>query len=54
MERVEIERLVRKHLEKKLGMSTRKEYIVAGNWKMNMSDKETKMFLEALKQAEIP
>ena len=54
MERVEIERLVRKHLEKKLGMSTRKEYIVAGNWKMNMSGKETKIFLEALKQAEIP
>lgn len=54
MERVEIERLVRKHLEKKLGMSTGKEYIVAGNWKMNMTDKETKMFLNALKQTEIP
>ena len=32
----------------------KREYIVAANWKMNMSDKETKNFLEAMKEVQLP
>lgn len=53
MERQEIENLVRKHIIEKL-QSTGKEYIVAANWKMNMSAKETKGFLEQMCQTDIP
>ena len=53
MERKEIEELVRRHITEKL-KSAGKEYIVAANWKMNMSAKETKRFLEQINQVEIP
>lgn len=53
MERKEIEELVRKRITEKLKIAG-KEYIVAANWKMNMSAKETRGFLEQISQAEIP
>ena len=36
------------------GSAEKREYIVAANWKMNMTAKETKKFLEAMKGLEIP
>lgn len=53
MERREIEELVRKRIGEKM-KNAGKEYIVAANWKMNMSAKETKDFLEQMEQTEIP
>ena len=45
IDRNDIEMLVRRHLQD-LGMDSeaipKKEYIVAANWKMNMTDKETR------------
>ncbi len=56
IDRNDIELLVRRHLQD-LGMDTgaarKKEYIVAANWKMNMTDKETRKFLEEMKGADI-
>ena len=54
MEKREIESLVRKHIESKFGNARQKEYIVAANWKMNMSAKETRRFIEEIKKTEIP
>lgn len=53
MERKEIEELVRRRITEKL-KRTGKEYIVAANWKMNMSAKETKRFLDQMNETEIP
>lgn len=57
MERQEIENLVRKHMEAKFGVSAackgKRSYIVAANWKMNMSARETRKFLDEMKQTEI-
>lgn len=54
MERKEIENLVRKQIEEKLKGTEKREYIVAANWKMNMSEREAKGFLERLNTEEIP
>lgn len=56
IDRNDIELLVRRHLQD-LGMDSgavsKKEYIVAANWKMNMTDKETRKFLEEMKGVRI-
>ena len=56
IDRNDIEMLVRRHLQD-LGMDSeaipKKEYIVAANWKMNMTDKETRKFLEEMKGVNI-
>ena len=70
LEKKEIENLVRAHLAEYLrgngstvtggavsGASAgtgKRNYIVAANWKMNMSWKETKNFLEAMKKVTLP
>ena len=48
VERKEIEKLVRKRLKEK------KEYIVAANWKMNLSEKEAICFLQQIREEELP
>lgn len=53
MERREIEEIVRRCVMEKLENGG-KEYIVAANWKMNMSAKAIKSFLEEMNQVEIP
>lgn len=53
VDRREIEDLVRKHVEEELRSADYKEYIVAANWKMNMSAKETEEFLEDMRRQEI-
>ncbi len=57
MDKIDIEMLVRRHLQELgvgVGSSEKKEYIVAANWKMNMTEKETRKFLTELKSTEIP
>lgn len=54
MERREIEQLVRTHMEQKLEAEGKREYIIAANWKMNMSAKETRAFLKELSDTNIP
>lgn len=57
MDKIDIEMLVRRHLQELgvgAGSSEKKEYIVAANWKMNMTEKETRKFLRELKSTEIP
>ncbi|MCI9226418.1 MAG: triose-phosphate isomerase [Dorea sp.] len=54
MEKKEIESLVRKHIESKFSDRERKEYIVAANWKMNMSAKEIRRFIGEIKEEKIP
>lgn len=57
MDRIDIEMLVRRHLQEMgadSGSSGKKEYIVAANWKMNMTEKETRKFLTELKGTQIP
>lgn len=54
VEKREIESLVRKHIESKFSSRKQKEYIVAANWKMNMSAKETRRFIEKVKEEKIP
>ena len=54
VEKREIESLVRKHIESKFSSRKQKEYIVAANWKMNMSSKETRRFIEKVKEEKIP
>lgn len=53
MERKEIEELVRKRVTEKLGNAGGR-YVVAANWKMNLTAKEVKDFLEQMCQIEIP
>lgn len=56
LDRIDIEMLVRRHLQE-LGVDRdavkKREYIVAANWKMNMTEKETKKFLKELKETDI-
>ena len=57
LDKNEIEMLVRRYL-KETGVSltkraAKREYIVAANWKMNMTEKETKKFLKELKETDI-
>ncbi|MCI9076080.1 MAG: triosephosphate isomerase [Dorea sp.] len=56
IDRIDIEMLVRQHLQE-LGLdggsAKKKEYIVAANWKMNMTEKETRRFLEEMKGTDI-
>lgn len=54
MEKKDIENLVRRHIEAKFKEAGKTQYIVAANWKMNMSAKETRRFIEEIKQSEIP
>lgn len=54
MERREIEQLVRMHMGQKLEAEGKREYIIAANWKMNMSAKETRAFLRELCDTNIP
>lgn len=57
LDKIDIEMLVRRHLQELgvgAGSSEKKEYIVAANWKMNMTEKETRKFLRELKSTEIP
>lgn len=54
VERKEIEELVRKRMKEKYQAAGKKEYIVAANWKMNLSEKETKNFLAQMNEEEIP
>ncbi len=54
MERREIEQLVRTHMKQKLEAEGKREYIIAANWKMNMSAKETRSFLKELSDTNIP
>ncbi|MCF2555413.1 triose-phosphate isomerase [Faecalicatena contorta] len=50
MDKKDIEILVRRRIQELgLDMAGKKEYIIAANWKMNMSEKETKKFLEEVK-----
>lgn len=51
--REEIEKMVRAHLMEK-GISSGRHYIVAANWKMNMTRKETCAFIEDMKKVNIP
>lgn len=56
IDRNDIEMLVRRHLQElgvDSGFGKKREYIVAANWKMNMSEKETKKFLEEMKGMDI-
>ena len=56
MDKRDIEMLVRRRVQE-LGLDmnpgVKKEYIIAANWKMNMSEKETKRFLEEMKAVHI-
>lgn len=54
MERREIEQLVRAHMGQKLEAEGKRAYIVAANWKMNMSAKETRAFLRELCDTKVP
>ncbi|WP_049729433.1 triose-phosphate isomerase [Dorea sp. D27] len=54
MERREIAQLVRTHMERRLEPEGKKEYIVAANWKMNMSAKEIKAFLKEICDTDVP
>lgn len=60
MDRSYIEALVRERILSQMSGSgmvaagTKRELIVAGNWKMNMSVKETKKFIEQMKECELP
>ncbi len=54
MERKDIEKLVRERIEAELGRTGRREYIVAANWKMNMSAKSVRRFIGRLRETEIP
>ena len=52
MDKKDIEILVRRRIQEmglELNADRKKEYIIAANWKMNMSEKETRRFLEELK-----
>lgn len=53
MDKKDIEILVRRRFQE-LGLDVsgdrKKEYIIAANWKMNMSEKETRRFLEEIKE----
>ena len=52
MDKKDIEILVRRRIQEmglELNEDRKKEYIIAANWKMNMSEKETRRFLEELK-----
>lgn len=56
IDRNDIEMLVRRHLQEMgvdAGAPSKREYIVAANWKMNMTEKETKKFLDEMKGVEI-
>lgn len=56
IDRTDIEMLVRRHLQElgvDSGSGKKREYIVAANWKMNMSEKETRKFLEEMKGMDI-
>ena len=56
MDKRDIEMLVRRRVQE-LGLDknpgVKKEYIIAANWKMNMSEKETKKFLGEMKEVHI-
>lgn len=54
MEKREIEQLVRMHMERKLKKKEEKDYIIAANWKMNMTSREVNFFLEELCETDIP
>ena len=66
VDRSDIEKMVRQHLMERISQDAagsasvcascggKRHYIVATNWKMNMSTKETRSFLQAMKQVRIP